>query len=172
MSGQVSDEVCQTAVFLILLPIVSIHTVALLAIDRLIYLKKPMKYQVIVTPRRMLGVIIVVWVLCTGLSIPSLALKTLFHHAVEMQGCVPSFDSLAYVIPVLAESVLVIILQCVVCVWMLCIARNHLKKKFHNSMAEAETLRRVYAANKETTIQNGSKDVQREYNKSQLHLVK
>ena len=162
-SCEVSDKVCKAGVFLILFPLVSTHTVALLAIDRLIYIKKPLTYQFIVTPIRMLAAIVVVWVLCIGLSIP--ALTGFMLYVQEMHACGLG-GSPEYFIPLLVESALVILLQCVVCAWMLCIARNQLKEKLLKGLA--------LSVGTHNTPQQREKyrEVQRKYNKSQLHLVK
>ena len=173
-SVEVSDRVCKAAVFLILLPYVSTHTVALLAIDRLIYIKKPLTYQFIVTPRRMLAAIVVVWLFCIGLSVPPLALEY-FFYVPEPQVCLINFiDDAKYVIAVVVESVFAVMLQCVMCVWMICITRKYLKRKFLKGLAEVARFIRVNAASTQDLPQNrrNTEDVQREYNKSQLHLVK
>lgn len=53
------DDVCQTGTLFTMLPLVSIYTVALLAVDRAIYLKKPLIYEQIVTPWRIFFAIVV-----------------------------------------------------------------------------------------------------------------
>ena len=65
-------RVCQTGVALIILPFVSVHTLCLMSIDRFIYLKRPLRYAEIVTPRRTLAAIISAWLLCIAISIPPL----------------------------------------------------------------------------------------------------
>ena len=65
-------RVCQTSVVLVILPWVSMHTIALMSVDRFIYLKKPLKYSTWITPKRMLCVIVTIWILCTVMSIPPL----------------------------------------------------------------------------------------------------
>jgi hypothetical protein len=66
------QKVCRTGVTFVWLPSVSIYTVALMSVDRVIYLKKPLTYTRIVTPRRMLISIIVIWVFSTLVSLPPL----------------------------------------------------------------------------------------------------
>ena len=67
-SDSVRCMVCQTGIFMTLLTFVSFHTVTLMSIDRLLYLLKPMKYSSMVTPRRTLMVIAIVWVVCGVLA--------------------------------------------------------------------------------------------------------
>ena len=71
-SDQQRCAVCQTGIFVIILPWVSLHTLALISVDRFIYLKRPMKYSTIVTKWRMLVTIAVMWVFCTVLFLPPL----------------------------------------------------------------------------------------------------
>ena len=167
-----SYKVCQTAVFLVLFPLVSTHTVTLLAIDRLIYIKKSLTYQSIVTPRRMLLAITMAWLFCIGFSVPPLALKYLYY-SFKLQVCtINSFTSTKYVITMVVESVFVVMLQCVMCAWMICITRKHLKKRFLRELSRVARFRRVSAASTQDLPQNRrNSDAHKEYSKSQLHLV-
>ena len=173
--SQAIERVCQTAVFLILFPLVSTNTVTLIAIDRLVYIKRPLSYHSIVTPWRMLVVIVVVWVLCIGLSIPALALSTFLYFPI-IQACTADFSpgDLEFLIPVIVECGFVVLLQWVVCVWMICIARKQLKKRLFSKLSQVARFRRVYGVTTQELPQNRKNTalVQKEYKKSQLHLVK
>ena len=72
VSNKMVKKVCQTGILLALLPAASIYTVALMSVDRAIYLKKPLSYGQIVTPRRMFLSIVILWVLSTAISTPPL----------------------------------------------------------------------------------------------------
>ena len=63
------NKVCQSGVLFILFQLVSINTVAMLSVDRVIYLKKPLTYERIITPRRMLLVIAFTWTASTIISL-------------------------------------------------------------------------------------------------------
>ena len=65
----VYNKVCQSWILFILFQLVSIETVAVLSVDRVIYLKKPLTYEHIVTPRRMLLVILITWAASTSISL-------------------------------------------------------------------------------------------------------
>ena len=172
-SRQVRNKVCQTAVFLILLPLVSTHTVTLLAIDRLIYIRKPLAYKFIVSPGKMLAAIVVVWILCIGLSLPPPLIGSLFYGT-EIRVCMVNFTVFQYMIPMVVETSLVVFLQCLMCVWMICITRKYLKQQFLQGMADVALFRSVFKESRQDAPQNrrNSGEVQKEYNKSQLHLVK
>ena len=162
---------CLLGVFNIILPSVSTHTVALLAIDRLIYIKEPLAYQLIVTPKRMLAAIFVVWVICIALAVPSLPLSA-FIYPIEQDVCVIDFRFIEYGIALVVENTLVILLQCVMCLWMLCIARKQLKKTFLRKLSQVARFKRVHATTDLPQNKRNSGDVQKEYHKRQLHLVK
>jgi hypothetical protein len=62
--------VCQaSAILVILLLLVVVYTVALMSVDRAVYLKKPLMYDNIITPWRMLIAIAIVWVSCIVISL-------------------------------------------------------------------------------------------------------
>ena len=44
-------HVCQTGVFLIILPWLSVHTISLMSFDRFVYLKWPLNYAILITPK-------------------------------------------------------------------------------------------------------------------------
>ena len=71
-SDTVWCHVCQAGVLVIVLPMVSVHTITLMSVDRFIYLKRPLKYSVLITPNRMLAAIVIIWVICTAISLPPL----------------------------------------------------------------------------------------------------
>ena len=68
------DRACNVFVLQIALirTIASIYTVSLMAVDRTIYLKKPLTYGEIVTPWRMFFAILTVWSFCGALGLPPL----------------------------------------------------------------------------------------------------
>ena len=135
-SDLVRCRVCQTGILIIALVGVSVHTLCFMSIDRLIYLKKPLKYAVIVTPRRMLAAIIATWVLCITICIPpfvgfgqilfSYTVATCVPHVVGRTHIAPNYY---YTLLLLAESTVPIITIFVVYIWMICIIRGNLLRK-------------------------------------------
>ena len=65
----VYDKVCQSGILFTLLQLGSIYTVALMSVDKVIYLRRPLTYQLIVTPRRMLIAITILWTVLIVISI-------------------------------------------------------------------------------------------------------
>jgi uncharacterized membrane protein len=62
--------VCQAAaILMILLLLVIVYTVALMSVDRAVHLKKPLTYDDIITPWRMLVAIAILWIFCIAISL-------------------------------------------------------------------------------------------------------
>ena len=79
--------VCQAAA--ILLVLVVVYTVALMSVDRAVYLKKPLTYDTILMPWRMLLVIAIQWIFCIAISLlPLLGFGRVDYH-IETFNCVP-----------------------------------------------------------------------------------
>jgi len=65
-------QVCKMGVIFTLLSGVSLHTIALLSLDRFLFIYWPMKYKRYITRGRMLVVVIFIWGLCTVMAVPPL----------------------------------------------------------------------------------------------------
>ena len=71
-TDKVRCSVCQVGIVNIILLWVSLHTIALMSVERFTYLKKPLRHNSIVTPKITVAAIVSVWVLSIGLAIPTL----------------------------------------------------------------------------------------------------
>ena len=135
-SDQQRCAVCQTGLILIILPLTSLQTLALISVDRFIYLKTPMKYDTTVTKWRVLVAISIVWVLCTVLALPPLFGFGEINFAYEVATCVPIFIGQThisrnhnYVFLLLIFSTIPVITLFVMYVWIICIIRSSLVRK-------------------------------------------
>ena len=162
-SDRMRCQFCQTGIALIILPIVSAHTLSLMAVDRFIYLKKPLTYNQIVTPRRMLAAIAVTWVICTGLALPPLFGfgEIRFSHTVAT--CVAFVDrsthiapNYLYIVLLMAEGVIPYLTLFIMYCWIIFITRSYLMKKLHRTSPSQ---------------QESSSDLLKDHSKSQLVLV-
>ena len=141
-SDQQRCAVCQTGIFVIILPWVSLHTLALISMDRFIYLKRPMKYSTIVTKWRMLVTIAAIWVLCTVLALPPLFGFGEINFAYTVATCVPILVGETHIAPnyiyvslLLTEVSIPIIILFVMYVWIVCIIRSSLIRKLKRSLS-------------------------------------
>ncbi len=70
-SDYVRCQVCHTIVIVIVaLIFISLFTQALMALDRLVYIKWPIKYEKKITKCRTISLLVGVWVLCIFISLP------------------------------------------------------------------------------------------------------
>lgn len=166
-SDRVRCRVCQTGIAIILFPLVSTHTLTLMAVDRFIYLKKPMHYKFIVTPRRMLVAIASVWGLSTALSLPPLFGfgQIRFSHTVAT--CVVFFDRATHVAPnfyyilvLLVEGTVPFVVLCVMYVWIICITRKYLVGNLRRTLSTIDG-----------NAPRGRSGILKEHSRSQVLLV-
>jgi len=127
---------CWLGVLNITFPLVSLYTLSLLAVDRLVYLKKPLAYSTIVTCKRALLASVIVWVLGIGVSIPPfLGFGTILFTYVT-SSCVPQIvgesplaPNFYYAMLVAVISVVAILTLVVSYVWIVLVTRKHLLRR-------------------------------------------
>lgn len=176
VSSKVVRSVCQTGILLALLPAASIYTVAFMSVDRAIYLKKPLNYGHIVTPRRMLFAIAIMWVLCTATSMPPLfsfgevISFGVVKYSPDIATCTilasssSSENTFHYFILITVWMTLGTLLQFLGCGCIIYITRKFLLMQLHRAL----DLVRGHSRRSK----NQSSSLMRNYNKSQLQLVK
>lgn len=128
-------KVCQTGVSLIGLIIFSLHILALISIDRFVFVKYPLRYNKLITQKAVLIAIVIV---CTVSIV--LALLPLFgvgdiHFDHATFSCSPRFDymtgvtkNIHYVVLVVVEALIPLTVLLVTNVWVLCIAQRHIRE--------------------------------------------
>lgn len=173
-SDLVRCRVCKTGVMVTILPLISSCTVALMSVDRLIYLKKPLTYDLIVTPKIMMAAIIVVWILSTAISIPPVFGFGEVDFSHVLATCAPFGDggnprNLSYFVILTALGFTPTAVQFVMYGWIICITRKQLIGKLQRGMVAHGSLTNTDPS--EGTSDRRS-DLLKEYSKSQLQLVK
>lgn len=161
-------RVCQTGVLNILLPWVSVHTLMLMAVDRFIYLKQPLKYAFIVTPKRTIVALLIIWALCVVLMIPPLFGFGEIRFAYTVATCVPHIigstpiaPNYYYIMLMTFEALIPILTLFILYVWIVCIIRSSLARKFRRAINYLDS------SKLKSTVKRQSK----EHKKSQLRLV-
>ena len=141
-SDQQRCAVCQTGIFVFILPWVSLHTLALISVDRFIYLKRPMKYSTIVTKWRVLVTIAMIWVLCTFLALPPLFGFGEISFSYTVATCTPILVGETHIAPnyiyvslLAIEGSFPIIILFVMYVWIVYIIRSSLVRKLRRSVS-------------------------------------
>ena len=141
-TDKVRCHVCQTGILLVVLPWVSIYTTTLMSIDRFIYLKRPMKYSTLITPKRMLIVIVIIWILCIIVSLPPLFGFGEVKFSYQVSTCAPFVVGMTHVAPnyfyiVFLTAILLIPLIClfVMYISVVVIIRKSILAKYQRSVA-------------------------------------
>ena len=162
-TDSVRCKVCQIGVVNIILPCMSIHTLSLMSIDRLLYLKKPLSYRKIVTPGRMLVAIAFIWLLCIIIALPPLFGFGAILFSFSVTSCVPILSYNYYVLVVVGEAIFPLVALFVAYVCILCITQKYLFMKLQ---------RNLYLSSGEA---NGHHDEEKAlsnaYNRDQFRLV-
>ena len=165
-------NVCQTGITFVLLPSVSIYTVALMSVDRVIYLKKPLTYERIVTPWRMFFAIVAIWILSIAVSIPPLFGFGEVDYNPNLATCSFIVDDYGpYLMLLIVLGVLAHLVKLFAFVYITFIIRKHLLKKLQRSVGSVRGRRQRINNSQNSNIKDQS-DIQKKYKRSQLQMLK
>ena len=167
-TDQVRCQVCKyTGILTVILPWVSLHNLSLMAVDRFIYLKKPLKYNYIVTAKRILAALIAIWILCIILGIFPLFGFGEIRFSYPMVTCFPHIRGSTHIAPNYCylmllgfESAIPIITLIVLYMWVFCLVRSNLSMRIRRSLSLASRQK-----TKEQVI------IAKKYSKAQIRLV-
>ena len=139
-TDQIRCYVCKSGVLAILLPWVSFHTLALMAVDRFIYLKKPLDYIWIVTPKRTAIAVLVIWGFCIALSIPPFFGFGEIRFSSTIATCIPLIagstpvaQNYFYWILITVEGFVPILTLFILYTWIFCLIRKTLHRRHRRS---------------------------------------
>ena len=167
-SDSMRCQICQTGIIFIILPWVSVHTTSLLSVDRFIFLKRPLKYGVLVTPRRILLVIALVWMLCIAISLPPLFGFGEIQFSYTVAVCIlllvgetPVAPNSYYVLLIVTETFIPVVTLLTMYILILWIIRKNLLRRVKRSQTDGATER----------DQKENRAALQEHNKRQFRLV-
>lgn len=164
---KIAHKICQGGgIFVILLLLMSTITIAMMAVDRVIYLKKPLTYSHIVTAWRMFFAIVSAWLLGFALSLPPLLGFGEVSFDRDTVACGPLFKDYYFVVIIIPVA-LATLVQLSTCLCIIYIARKHISKKLRRAL-----VRMYFFPARSPAQQSHQRQALREYNKSQLQLVK
>ncbi len=136
-NDKIRCRVCQTGTFLTLFAGFCLHCLAVLSIDRLIFIKYPLRYFHLVTVRRTAIVLVVLWLLNFVLSIPPLfGFGDIIYHkpvATCSMGFVQGIrlaPNYYYLVILAVISTPPFILILIANMWILFIVQKHLRKLY------------------------------------------
>ena len=146
----------------------TVHILALLSLDRFLFIKYPLKYFKLVTCRKTSLACLCVWILCLLLSLPPLFSFGDFVFSLRVSSCVINIElrarNLYYGILVALEVCIPLTVLFVTNIWVLCIIRKQMRKLYSTKRKRHETVI-VFRDKVKTTLKN-SKYVK------QLQLIK
>ena len=136
-------QFCQVGFIYTLLLLMSVYNVALLSLDRFLYVKKPLKYEKIVTVKRVSVVLLICWLLFTVFSLLPIFGVGQIALGEVVSTCTVSFDfetmqdsrtNYVYLLVfIMGASILPAIILIVTNIWMLCIIRISIMKGYHRA---------------------------------------
>jgi hypothetical protein len=138
-SDVVRCRVCKVGAMLSFLSLLSLHSVALIAVDRLLFIKRPLRYHKIVTVPRILSAMLVVWSVCILMSIlPFLGIGEInYSHA--LFHCTLDFTTLKlYIFLIVGEALVPLLTLIISSLWVACIAWRHLKLVYKTPFGEQQ----------------------------------
>ena len=134
-SDYVRCKVCSLGIANVALPFVSIYTIALMSVGRLLYLKKPIQYHSIVTPVKIVAILAAIWTSGIIVSLPPLFGFGSVRFALVIATCAPLvvgsshiFPNWYYCLMIALVGSFAVVVVFVMYIWIVCIARQHIIK--------------------------------------------
>lgn len=148
-------KVCQTGVSVVALVLFSLHILALISIDRFVFLKYPLRYNKVITQKVVLISLAMMLVVSLSLGVlPLLGVGDIsFDH--KTFSCSPRFDhktevtgNIHYLAIILAEASLPLLVLLVTNGWVICIAQKHIREIYNTRKTiKSESERKAYFLN-------------------------
>jgi len=173
-SDFVRCQICQTSIIFTTLTLVSLHNIALLSLDRFLFIYIPMRYKKIVTVRYTIAILLAVWVLCIVLSIPPLFGFGELRLSTTIGNCFFSFfgetsvtRNIYYVLLILLEALIPLVILIVTNIWLLGLIHRHAKRIFKMRL-------NVNVSNSEKQQRRNTlqRKIHKKRNKQQLQLLR
>lgn len=161
-------QVCQTGVIFVILSLVTLNTLAILSVDRLVYLRAAINYHKLVTTPRVLLATVLAWLVSTLITTPPLFGFNEMRFSTAVGICTIAFSGSTHLgknshyLILLAIVVLIPIATLIVTnTWGLGIIQNQLRKKSKNLKRDKQNHRKSF-----------HKKLRRQQQTGQVKLVK
>ena len=165
-SDRVRCQICQLGVIYLVLTFVSLNTLALISVDRFLCIKKPLHYNRIVTIKKTLVAVLLLWMFSILVSIPPLFgfgtirfSKFTLMCTIAFRGYTFLAKNTFYLIFLVLASLSPVSILAVTNVWLLHIAQKAIRRNYQNIRRGASI----------TVIRE---KIEKEYNKKQLNLMR
>ena len=167
-SDWVRCATCKIGVIVPILSFLSLYSVALMSVDRLVYIKRPLRYNDIVTLKRTALAITLTWLLCTAASLPPLFGFGEINFLPSVATCTLDLHSNAYyILLMVGVALLPLLLLVVASLWVVRIAYRQLRETYdtQSSLSGSSVLKEAY-------LENVCKRAKRKKLRLQFHLVR
>ncbi len=130
-------KVCQLGIALVTVGLFSLHILALISLDRFLFIQYPLRYEKMVTKYKVIASIVVVCLLSLLLGILPLFRFGDIYFDHRTFSCSPQLEgtsatkNIYYMVLVAVEAVLPLSVLTVTNIWILCIARKHIKQIYN-----------------------------------------
>ncbi len=161
---------CQAGVVIVIWMLyTSMHIIAIMSLDRLIYIKRPLQYDKWITIPRMAVILLVIWIFCLLLCIPPLFGFGVIGFSRVVGTCAPLFTTRSHLGPgyyyigfLVLEVMIPLGVLVISNIWLLCFVRKGIKSRFENTYQEKGDAR----------ISEVNKQAKKKYIAQQLRMVK
>ena len=172
-SDYVRCQVCKTGVIFTALSVFSVNILGLISLDRFIFIKYPLRYNSLVTPRRLVVVVLVTWLISIFEAILPLIGFGEVKYAYSITTCAISLvgksravKNIYYEVFLVAMNLIPISVIAVTNIWIVCIVRKQIRKVYRS--------RKSFASQEERREYDKGlhKEIRKRRNKKQLALIK
>ncbi len=172
-SDYVRCQMCKTGLISLTLNIYSLNILGLISFDRFIFIKFCLYYNKIVTLRRTVIAVSVLWFICIAESILPLFGIGEIKYTYSLSTCLPYFigethvtKNIYYMISVLLVSLVPIGIIILTNIWIVCIVNKQIKKIYRQRMNVCE------GNNLRDFDYNIKEEIRKEMNQKQLVLMR
>ncbi len=138
-SDYVRCQMCQTGLINTIFTVFDVNVLGLLSVDRFIYIKFPLSYNKIVTIRRTILIVIVLWIVCLLESILPLFGFGAIQYSLVFPQCTATVDgetrsisNIYYYIFIAVFAIPPIAAIIVTNIWIFCIVHGHIRRVYEN----------------------------------------
>ena len=160
-------QVCKTGAILTILVSQSLFSLSLISVDRLLFIKRPLRYHKIVTWRWICAAVVVIWGVSIAISLPPLFGMGQINYSYTLSHCIvdPHINS-SYIIMLVLVALIPLTILTICTMWVACIAQRHLRAVYKTTLSLSSPLE------KKKFTDSIYKRVKRKKSRLQFHLVR
>lgn len=160
-------QVCQVGVIFTTLTFLSLYSMSLISLDRFLFIRRPLKYEQMLTVKRTVIIVLGTWLLCIVISILPIFGFGHIDFAKRTALCtVNCAGNIRYLLVLSGLSLLPLTVLIVTNVWLIVIVQKHIRQIYttHDSC--------LSSTEKEIKLRNLVRRIKERRNQKQLHLVR